>query len=187
MRRSLCLKVVGGRRHLELGCRNGVRRRSFSFNHFGRHIRSRAMSVARARRRGSTTSVLGRHHGRVRRMVPVFWHWEAKGGEQIVWLIHAEWSSSCLSFEWQRWQGARPTDAIIFSVLIHYFSCFSRTCIKRDCLVYLALPLQKKLLLRRMEIICRLWRWAPSPTVGVDLADCFHVHLRWSWPRRCRF
>ena len=114
---------------LHLGCRNRARRRSFTSKLWGTQVRSRAMSVARARRRGSTTSVLGRHHGRVRRMVPASLHWERKRGEQFGWLIvrqiQAEWliqvdcSSSWLAFEWHRWQGARLTDAIII------VSCFS--------------------------------------------------------------
>ena len=167
-----------------LGCRNRARRRSFSFKPWGTQVRSRAMSVARARRRGSTTSVLGRHHGRVRRMVPASLHWERKRGEQcgwsIVrqiqaeWLIQVDWSSSLLAFELHRWQGAR---------------LWRRLSAQRslDCLFCLAPPIRPvKVPLRIMELICRFWRWIPSPSVGVGLADCTHVHLHWSWPRCCR-
>ena len=177
MRRSPCLR----RRILHLGCRNRALRKSFSSIYFGTQVRSRAMSVARARRRGSTTSVLGRHHGPVRRMVAASLHWEREQcGWLIVrpiqaeWLIQVDWSSSLLAFELHRWQGAR---------------LWRRLSAQRslDCLFCLAPPIRPvKVPLRIMELICRFWRWIPSPSVGVGLADCTHVHLHWSWPRCCR-
>ena len=127
-------------------------------------------------------------------MVPASWHWERKRGEefgwlivrqiQAEWLIQVDWSSSWLAVEWHRWQGARLIDA---SIIVSCCWDLIQSDLWRGFFwVELAVPLNPKLKFRRIELICHDWRWEPSPTVGVGLADCTHVNLHWSWPRCCR-
>ena len=122
-----------------------------------------------ARRRGSTTSILGRHRGRVSRRVKR--------------LLQAEWSSVSWGIQRRRWHGARPHEWIAPED-----ADLVRIVLWQEALHLswpLGHPLHPKIALRLFEAIWLAWRWDICHEDAI--ADCIHVHLHWSWPRCCRF